>query len=82
VSLPNILLDRAAQPEFLQDNSTPANLAGALERLLTDPAARAAQKADAAAAVTLLTSGGDSPSQRAARCILDLIATGAPARNG
>jgi lipid-A-disaccharide synthase len=82
VSLPNLLLDRAAQPEFLQGHCTPANLAGALERLLTDPAARAAQKADAAAAVAQLTSGGDSPSQRAARCILDLIATGAPARNG
>jgi lipid-A-disaccharide synthase len=82
VSLPNILLDRAAQPELLQENCTPANLAGALERLLTDPAARAAQKADAAAAVALLKGGTESPSQRAARCILDLIATGAPARNG
>ncbi len=81
VSLPNILLDREVQPECLQRDCNAENLAKALARLLRDPAARAAQKEGARAAVAKLGGGGaETPSQRAARCILEVIQTGARAR--
>lgn len=72
-SLANLLLDREAQPEFLQERCTPENLAAALETLLTDPQARAAQMAAADQAVAALTPEGEMPSRRAARTILSLI---------
>ncbi len=75
-SLPNLLLDREMQPEFLQAACTAENLAGALERLLSDPAARAAQREGAQAAVAMLGAGDETPSQRAARCVLDAIRPG------
>lgn len=73
VSLPNLLLEREVQPEFLQGHCTPENLTAALARLLNDPAARAAQKAGAGAALAKLSSGCETPSGRAARCIMSLI---------
>jgi lipid-A-disaccharide synthase len=79
VSLPNILLDRAVQPELLQADCTPAKLAAALATLLADPAARAAQIAAAREAVRLLDPGAVAPSRRAAQVVLSLIAAG-PAR--
>jgi lipid-A-disaccharide synthase len=36
-TLPNLLLEREAVPEFFQDAATPAALAGALEPMLADP---------------------------------------------
>ncbi len=38
VALPNILLDRLAVPELIQDDATPEGLRAALERVLADPA--------------------------------------------
>jgi lipid-A-disaccharide synthase len=61
-------------PEFLQHQATPEALAGALERLVTDPAARAEQLAGIQEAVHLLSVGGERPSRIAARTILDVIA--------
>ena len=89
-SLPNLLLDREVQPEFIQENCTPEKLTAALEQLLGDPHARTAQKQGAAAAVAKLSSGKEEPSTRAARRILELIepgiasgiASGTPARIG
>ncbi len=42
LGMPNILAGRALVPEFIQGDAEPARVAGALRRLLDDPAARAA----------------------------------------
>ncbi|MEE9194430.1 MAG: lipid-A-disaccharide synthase [Alphaproteobacteria bacterium] len=73
VSIPNILLGREAQPELLQEHCTAEKLAGALGRLLSDPAARDAQIEACHEATRMLDPGGEGPSQRAARAVLDLI---------
>ena len=73
VSIPNILLGREAQPELLQENCTAEKLAGALGRLLSDPAARDAQIEACREATRMLDPGGQRPSQRAARAVMDLI---------
>ena len=71
ITLANILLDRPAIPEFVQGACTGKALAGALLPLLTSEDARGAQQRDLAAAVTKLGLGGERPSIRAARAILD-----------
>ncbi len=81
VSLPNILLDREVQPEFLQGACTPGNLAAALGLLLGDAAVRDTQKKGARDAVAKLQAGEEAPSERAARQIEVLIQTGTQARN-
>jgi lipid-A-disaccharide synthase len=43
ISLPNILLDRMAVPELIQDDATPETLRAALAKLLTDSPERTAQ---------------------------------------
>ncbi|MHA1599513.1 MAG: lipid-A-disaccharide synthase, partial [Alphaproteobacteria bacterium] len=82
VSLPNILLGREVQPELLQENCTPDKLARALEALLDDPEARAAQIEALGEVVRKLTPGGASPSQRAAQVVLGLIRTGIDSGKG
>jgi len=74
VSLVNILLDRAAVPEFLQERCRPELLAEAVSALLTDEVARAAQRDAGREALRRLGHGGPSPSARAARVILDIVA--------
>lgn len=59
VTLINLLLDAPVIPELLQERCTPEALAGALETLLRDPQARAAQQNAAARAFALL--GRDEP---------------------
>jgi lipid-A-disaccharide synthase len=71
VLLPNIILGRNAVPEFLQDDCTAGNLAGALAPLLTGGAERDAQlvalaQIDEAMRVT----GAESPSAKAADIVL------------
>lgn len=43
MALPNILLDRAAIPEFLQERATPEAVGEAVISLVSDPAARSSQ---------------------------------------
>ena len=74
VSLVNILLEREAVPELLQERCRPELLADAVSALLTDEAARAAQREAGREALRRLGHGGPSPSARAARVILDVIA--------
>lgn len=38
ITLPNLVLDRAVVPEFLQDEATPGNLSQAMDAVLRDPA--------------------------------------------
>jgi lipid-A-disaccharide synthase len=73
VSIPNLVLGREVMPEFLQGACTPAKLAAALERLLSDPEARRAQREGCAEAMSILGRGGVPPSRRAAKAVLDLI---------
>lgn len=72
-NLVNIILDRPAVPEFLQEGCRPELLAPAVARLLDDPAAAAAQRADAREAIRRLGQDGPPPSMRAASVILDVI---------
>lgn len=70
-TLANILLDREAVPEFIQSRCTPQALAGAVAGLLRDPAARERQVRDLEEATADLGRGGEAPSLRAARVLLD-----------
>ncbi len=72
-TLVNLVMDAPVMPELLQDDCRPERLAAAVDRLLSDPAARAAQVAAAGEAMRRLGQGGPSPSGRAARAVLDLI---------
>jgi lipid-A-disaccharide synthase len=74
-SLINLLLERAATPELLQQDCTPAAMADAVERLLADPAARAAQIAAYGEAMAKLAVERP-PSERAAAIALSMIAAG------
>jgi lipid-A-disaccharide synthase len=71
ITLANILLDRAAVPEFIQSACTGPALAQALLPLLTDEQARERQQRDLAEAVSKLGFGGEHPSARAAHALLD-----------
>ena len=73
ITLINILLGREAVPEFLQIRCTPENLANAVARLLTDKVAASHERDDLDAATALLGRGGEAPSLRAARAILDFV---------
>jgi lipid-A-disaccharide synthase len=71
-SLINLLLDRPATPEFLQEDCVPDRLVEALDRLLGDPAVRAAQQSAYAEAMAKLTVEG-LPSERAASVALSMM---------
>jgi len=70
VALPNLVVGRTIAPELLQEDCTPERIAEEAERLLTDPAARAAQKAGFVEACAKLGQDGQPPSARAAAAIL------------
>ncbi|MFV3073326.1 lipid-A-disaccharide synthase [Niveispirillum fermenti] len=83
-NLVNIMLDRMLVPERLQQDCTPEKLAVAVDRLLSDPAARREQ-VDGVAQVArwLGQDGSQTPSQRAADAVLRVIAgAGAPGLSG
>jgi lipid-A-disaccharide synthase len=73
-NLVNVILEREAVPEFLQYDCTPEKLAPAVETLLDDKAAAAAQIAACQEALHVLGYGGVSPSLRAADEVLGVIA--------
>jgi len=72
-NLVNIVLDREAVPECLQEDCNPDLLAGHLGRLLGDAGARQAQIAAAREAVDRLGGKDDPPSRRAARAVLESL---------
>ena len=72
-NLINIILDREAVPELLQENCTADNLAREVARLFDDEAARDAQKAAAFEALKQLGFGGAAPGARAADVVLRYI---------
>lgn len=73
-NLVNVILEREAVPELLQYDCTPEKLAPAVETLLDDNAAAAAQIAACQEALHVLGYGGVSPSLRAADEVLGVIA--------
>lgn len=72
-TLINLILDRLAIPELMQEDCQPGLLADAVAPLLTDPAAQAAQRADLDAALAAMGAGAENPSRRAAQAILEFI---------
>lgn len=70
VTLVNIVTDSCVVPEFLAGNCRAELIAPAVERLLSDPGAAAAQRAAEARAMDLLGRGGPAPGLRAARSVL------------
>jgi lipid-A-disaccharide synthase len=72
-TLVNLLLERRAVPEYLQDQATPERLAKDVAALLTDEGAAASQRTDLDAAAALLGGRGDAPSLRAARALLGFV---------
>jgi lipid-A-disaccharide synthase len=76
VSLVNLIAGRAVQPEFLQRRCRSADIVPAVERLLSDPAARQAQREGAAGVVAALTPPEGTPSQAAARAVLAALKPG------
>jgi lipid-A-disaccharide synthase len=74
VNLINVILNREAVPELLQHNGTPERLAGAIDLLLSDKDAAAAQIAACQEALQVLGYGSISPSLRAADAVLATIA--------
>jgi lipid-A-disaccharide synthase len=78
ITLVNVLLGREAVPEFVQSRCTPENLAGAVIPLMTDIGAALHERGDLDAAVALLGKGGEAPSLRAARAILEFVGAQSP----
>lgn len=72
-ALPNLLLNREAVPELIQQRCTPENIVAALKPLLLDAQARAAQRKSLDEVSTLLGQGEEAPSLRTARALLEFV---------
>jgi lipid-A-disaccharide synthase len=75
IVLINLILNREAVPEFIQGKCEPNTLSRALSPLLSETAAREKQLRDLEEAVRAFGAGGESPSLRAARAVLELART-------
>jgi lipid-A-disaccharide synthase len=74
VNIVNLILQRPAVPELLQEACAPEPIAAMALRLMTDERLRAQQRADLAeAAAQLAAPGGEPPSVAAARKVLELL---------
>ncbi|MCC5982963.1 MAG: lipid-A-disaccharide synthase [Rhodobacteraceae bacterium] len=71
VTLVNLISETRAIPEFLGASCRAAPMAQALSRLLSDPQARAEQRAAMDLTMARLGHGGEPPGLRAARSVLD-----------
>ena len=76
VTLVNLVSETRTVPEFLGPECRPGPVADALHRLLTDDAARAAQKAAMTVTMQRLGQGDDPPGLRAARAVLRVASGG------
>jgi lipid-A-disaccharide synthase len=75
VALPNLIAEREIYPERLQQACAPEPLTAALLPLLTDPAARDAQRAGLRGVAADLGAGSEPPSARAAAAVLKAART-------
>ncbi|HEY5047143.1 MAG TPA: lipid-A-disaccharide synthase [Rhizomicrobium sp.] len=73
ITMANVILGRAAVPEFVQGDCNGEALATALLALLRDPAACELQRHALDEAMAKLGVGGEAPSLRAARALLDFL---------
>lgn len=73
-SIVNIVADREVLPEFLQPRCRPELIAAALDTLLSSPDRRSEIGAEARRISRDLEPGGEPPSARAARAVLDIVA--------
>ena len=73
ITLVNLILNRQAIPELVQDACTPERISTELVQLITNPSARIAQVTASAEAVKALGLGDEKPSLRAARAIIALL---------
>jgi lipid-A-disaccharide synthase len=71
--LPNLVLGNNAMPEFIQRDCTPERLTAALSPLLRPSAERQAQLDALRRLDSLMTIGEDSPSERAARIVVEVV---------
>ncbi|MEZ5818450.1 MAG: lipid-A-disaccharide synthase [Hyphomicrobiaceae bacterium] len=76
-ALSNLVLGERAFPELMQDDCTPEKLADALVKLLGDAEALAAQRRALGRIPQLMRLDGGTPSEAAARIVLDHAAAGA-----
>ncbi|MDQ0345766.1 lipid-A-disaccharide synthase [Ancylobacter vacuolatus] len=72
--LPNLILDEPAMPEYLQWHIDPPAMAEQLARLIAGGAEREAQLSAFARLDAVMGEGGDPPSRRAARAVLETLA--------
>jgi len=73
VAMVNLLAGRAVVPELLQQDCTPEKLCAVLLTLLSDPKTAQAQRAAFAAVMDGLRAPHGTPSEAAARAVLDLL---------
>ncbi len=78
IGLPNLVLGEGAAPELIQGGATGPAIAAAAARLLSDGAARAAQRRAFARLPSLR--GGEGSAERAADALLEFVAAAPPAR--
>ncbi|MCK6103027.1 MULTISPECIES: lipid-A-disaccharide synthase [unclassified Brevundimonas] len=74
ITLFNVAADDQIAPEYIQHEATPALLASAVGRLLSDPEMAEAQARRQTAALDLMGRGGPDPSELAADAVLRVIA--------
>jgi lipid-A-disaccharide synthase len=72
-SLVNLLLGREAVPECLQEDCTPEKLAAAVDGILSSEEIRAEQRQAFKDAAKALGDRTPSPSERAAKVVLDIV---------
>ena len=73
VAMVNLLAGRAVVPELLQQDCTPERLSATLHTLLTDRATATAQRAAFAGIMQSLHAPHGTPSEAAARAVLELL---------
>jgi lipid-A-disaccharide synthase len=76
VILPNLVIGENVVPELLQGDFTPGLIANALIPLMGDSAARGRQLEGFAKLDAIMEVGGQAPSERAARAVLDVAGRG------
>jgi lipid-A-disaccharide synthase len=81
VILANLVLGKEIIPEFLQENCTAENLSQALAAMLTDSAARQQQIEAFAELDTIMSTGNQPPSVRAADIVLATMRKGRSAND-
>jgi lipid-A-disaccharide synthase len=77
-SLVNLLTEREVVPEFLQENCTPERLAAGVEALLDSSEVRERQRQSFRELAKALGDAHPSPSERAAKVVLDIVASRKP----